>query len=281
MVPSAILNLFLDRTDIEIIDQIWSEVPYHPCNSFNNQAIIGAHSATELKSTHKNGWLAQRMVLNDGILITNVDNLDATNVMFGDIIIKQYLKHLVSDHPIQFLVYNSPSVPRTELDGFYSERILKVDQRVGIFLCLTGLDQFPTNKDMTSYTTSAGVPVQDESNSPAYSPIIYPDTPIPFPMLNLMLVHLSSQETAESYSEFSNQEENSRHLPFKAQPISETIQYSTEQLKEVQEKLKLALGLETPDSQGEDGSCCDAGDIHQCPRTEKFQRCCNSQNIKS
>jgi hypothetical protein len=111
-VPSVISSSFSDRTNTEIIDQIRSEVPCHWHNGFSNQAIVGAHSATELRPTYENGQSAQQMVLNDGVLITNADNSDPPNVMLGDIIIKHYLKIPVSNHPIQFPVYNSLSVPR-------------------------------------------------------------------------------------------------------------------------------------------------------------------------
>ena len=61
-------------------------MPYHWHNGFNNQAIIGAHTANNLRPTYKDRWLAQQMVLNHAILITNADNLDSPNVMLGDMI---------------------------------------------------------------------------------------------------------------------------------------------------------------------------------------------------
>jgi hypothetical protein len=58
IVPSTISCTFTDRTDLEIIDRIRSEVPYHQRNGFNNQAIVGAHTATELRPTYEDGRLA-------------------------------------------------------------------------------------------------------------------------------------------------------------------------------------------------------------------------------
>ena len=68
-----------------------------------------------------------------------------------------------------------------------------------VFSCFTDLDQLTRNPNMVNYTTSADVPIPHEPNSSVYLPVVYPELPNPFPMLNLTLVHLSGQETAESY----------------------------------------------------------------------------------
>lgn len=91
-----------------------------------------------------------------------------------------------------------------EPDGFDNNRILEADQQIEVFLCFTGLDQVTRNLDMVNYTTSTGVPVAVKPNSPVYLPIVCPESPIPFPTLNLLQVHLSGQEPAESYSVISN-----------------------------------------------------------------------------
>jgi len=173
VVPSSITCSFHDRTDIEIIDRIRSEIPYNRRVGFNNQGIVGSHTATEMRPIYENGRLARRMVMNDAVLITNGDNSDPPNVMRGDIILKQYPEVVGGSEQIQFPTYKGPTIPVPHT-GTCGRAPLHEE-----------MDEMPISL-FTAVTTSAGIP--DEIRAPSYSPVYSPtlsiDEPIPFATLN-------------------------------------------------------------------------------------------------
>jgi hypothetical protein len=278
IVPSTISCSFSDRTDSEIIDRVRSEVPYHRRIGFNNQAIVGAHIATELKPTHEDGRLARRMVLNDAILITNADNSDPPNIMLGDIILKQYPKIPSTTQSIQFPVYKSPTIPKSNSGEPGNPEPLGLDRRVEVYSYFVNPDQESETPNMErniGYTTTAGVPISEASGSPIYSPQETPDPPIPFPTLNLSPVTLSDQQTGESYSVDSDPEASSKHLATQARTLSGSIQYLKTRLDEVRIKMdKTKQAQHSPNN-----SCEDTHEYQGCsrkrswdPEEEQFQR---------
>ena len=111
VVPSTISCSFQDRTDSEIIDRVGSEVPYHRRTGFLNQGIIGSHSVTELRPEYEAGQLTRRAVYHDAVIITNGDNSDEPNVMFGDLILKFFPRRTVSSRQLGFPMYTGPTIP--------------------------------------------------------------------------------------------------------------------------------------------------------------------------
>jgi hypothetical protein len=152
-----------------------------------------------------------------------------------------------------------------------------VDQRVEVFSYFMDPDQSDENsstKSGVNYTTSAGIPVLEEPGSPIYSPQMSPESPIPFPTLNVTPVNLSGQESAESYSAESDPEENSRHLENKARALSGSIRYLTEQLREVRGQIQEALHPRTtPESSDSDKRIHNLEESHHCAANHKFQEC--------
>jgi C4-type Zn-finger protein len=179
VVPSTISCSFQDRTDVEIVDRIRSEVPYHRRAGFNNQGIIGSHAATELRPSYESGRLTRHMVLNDAVLITNADNSDPPNVMRGDIILKQYPKPMFSSEAIHFPTYKGPTIPIPHFGSEAQPPQINLDRDSQPFSLYIDLpDRAPSTSDSSqthvSRTASAGVPLNDSSfpSSPTFSPTL-------------------------------------------------------------------------------------------------------------
>lgn len=283
VVPSTITSSFQDRTDIEIIGRIKSEMSYHKRTGFNNQGIIGAHTATELRPIYEGGRLARRLVLNDAVLITNADNSDPPNVMCGDIILKQYPNTPVTQRPLPIPVYNGPVIPPPRTTNFSDREVAEADHPeeaaevfASFFSNTSVIDQKTSARNASAinapvpnaserisarnasaidpadprinYTVSAGVPLSRKS-SPRYSPtLIYPDDPIPFPTLNAEL-------TEESESEVSDPESASRHLATEARSISGSILYLQTKLAKIEHIIRARE------------------EIQACPETHQYHSC--------
>ena len=111
IVPSTYTCSFRDRSDPEILDRVRSEISYHRRTGFNLQSIIGSHSSTELAPIFENGRLARRITMHDAVIITDGDNEDNPNVMFGDILVKFFPRTTVTEGPIHFPVWRSLELP--------------------------------------------------------------------------------------------------------------------------------------------------------------------------
>jgi len=91
---------------------VQSKLSYHQCTSFNLQAIVGSNLATEIAPVFENGWLACRTILHEAIMITNGDNKDDLNIMYGDILMKFFPCAPATEGPIYFPTWRlEPSSP--------------------------------------------------------------------------------------------------------------------------------------------------------------------------